>query len=174
MCSKLNKIFKFTCFWYDSIINKSKILTNHISCKCKRKFDGRNCNPNQKWNKNKCCCECQNPKEYHMYERRYVCNPAPYNCENRKYTGSIIDITYDGIIEETKFIQTKAIPLKSTSTKSVLTKCTSAITVLTKCISAKIVLTVLLVFLSTTIALLIVVSIYPCLIKYQAKQRPFL
>ena len=164
MCSKLNKIFKFTCFWYDSIINKSKILTNHISCKCKRKFDGRNCNPNQKWNKNKCCCECQNPKEYHMYERRYVCNPAPYNCENRKYTGSIIDITYDGIIEETKFIQTKAIPLKSTS----------AITVLTKCISAKIVLTVLLVFLSITIALLIVVSIYPCLIKYQAKQRPFL
>ena len=35
-------------------INKSKILTKHISCKCKCKFDKRNCNSNQKRNNDKC------------------------------------------------------------------------------------------------------------------------
>ena len=29
---------------------KSKTLTKHISCKCKCKFDGRECNSNQWWN----------------------------------------------------------------------------------------------------------------------------
>ena len=35
-------------------INESKILTKHISCKCKYMFDGRKCNSNQNWNKDKC------------------------------------------------------------------------------------------------------------------------
>ena len=35
-------------------INELKILTKHISSKCKCKFDGRKCNSNQKWNNNKC------------------------------------------------------------------------------------------------------------------------
>ena len=34
--------------------NESKILTKDISCKCKCKFDGRKCDPNQKWNNDKC------------------------------------------------------------------------------------------------------------------------
>ena len=34
--------------------NKSRILTKHISCKCKCKFDKRNCNSNQKRNNDKC------------------------------------------------------------------------------------------------------------------------
>ena len=34
-------------------INGSKILTKHISYKCKCKFDGRKCNSNQEWNKDK-------------------------------------------------------------------------------------------------------------------------
>ena len=37
-------------------INELKTLTNHISCECKCKFDGRKCNSNQKWNNNKCQC----------------------------------------------------------------------------------------------------------------------
>ena len=27
--------------------------------KCKRKFHARKCNSNQKWNNNKCWCECK-------------------------------------------------------------------------------------------------------------------
>ena len=31
-------------------INDSKIVTKHISCKCKFKFDSKKCSSNQKWN----------------------------------------------------------------------------------------------------------------------------
>ena len=41
-------------------INELKTLTKHISCECKCKFDGRKCNWNQKWNKNKCRRKCKN------------------------------------------------------------------------------------------------------------------
>ena len=40
-------------------INKSKTLTNHISCECKCRFDGGKCNSDQWWNNNKCLCECK-------------------------------------------------------------------------------------------------------------------
>ena len=34
-------------------INELKTLTNHISCKCKYKFEDRKCKSNQKWNYDK-------------------------------------------------------------------------------------------------------------------------
>ena len=37
-------------------INESKILTKHMTCKCKCKFDGKRCNSNQKQNNDKCRC----------------------------------------------------------------------------------------------------------------------
>ena len=33
--------------------NESKVLTKDIPCKCKRKFDERKRNSNQKWNNDK-------------------------------------------------------------------------------------------------------------------------
>ena len=53
-------------------INESKTLTKHI-CKCKCKFDGRKCNSNQKWNNDKCRCEC---KKHHIFEKDHIWNPA--------------------------------------------------------------------------------------------------
>ena len=46
---------------FNKIIGKteSKILTKDISRECKCKFDGRKCNSNQKWNNDKCRCECK-------------------------------------------------------------------------------------------------------------------
>ena len=41
-------------------INESKILTKDILRECKCNNDGRKCNSNQKWNNNKCRCECKN------------------------------------------------------------------------------------------------------------------
>ena len=35
-------------------ISKSKMLTKHVSCECKYKFDGRKYNSNQKWSNNIC------------------------------------------------------------------------------------------------------------------------
>ena len=44
-------------------INESKTLTKHISCKRKCNCDGGNCNSNQKWNNEKCQCDCKNKKK---------------------------------------------------------------------------------------------------------------
>ena len=43
------------------------LLTTHISCECKCKFEGRKCNSNQWWNNYKCWCEC---KKHHLCEKR--------------------------------------------------------------------------------------------------------
>ena len=54
MCSKQNRRFKFKCLNIITRTNESKILTKHISCECKCKFDGTKCNSNRKWNNDKC------------------------------------------------------------------------------------------------------------------------
>ena len=40
----------------------------HTSCKCRWRFDSRKCNSHQKWNNNKCLCQCKNPKDHHVYK----------------------------------------------------------------------------------------------------------
>ena len=50
-------------------INKSKILTKHISCQCKYRFDERKYNLDQLWNNDNCRCEC---KIRHVCEKDYV------------------------------------------------------------------------------------------------------
>ena len=46
-------------------INESKTLMNNFSCSCRCKFDDRKCNSDQKWNSDKCRCECKNPMKHH-------------------------------------------------------------------------------------------------------------
>ena len=41
-------------------INESKILTKHISCKYKCKYDGRKCFSDQWWNNDECRFDCKN------------------------------------------------------------------------------------------------------------------
>ena len=50
-------------------INEQKTLTKDVSCKYKCKFDGRKCNSNQKWNNDKCRCEC---KKHHIPEKKII------------------------------------------------------------------------------------------------------
>ena len=50
-------------------INQSKALMKHISCKCECIFHNKKCNSNQKWNGDKCRCECKNSKEYFVCEK---------------------------------------------------------------------------------------------------------
>ena len=75
-------------FYMIAGINASKTLAKYISCKCKCKFDGRKCNLDQWWFKDKCHCEC---KKRHLCEKDYVWNPATCSCENGKYLASIMD-----------------------------------------------------------------------------------
>ena len=72
-------------------LNKSKILTKHISCKYKSKFYGRKCISNQKFNNNKFQWKCKNPKEYNPCEKDYIWNPDTCSCENVEYLASTFE-----------------------------------------------------------------------------------
>ena len=104
-----------------------------------------------------------------MCEKDYIWNPATCSCENGKYVGSIID---DSVIMHDEIINmTKTVPSKITSTKTVQTNFNNN----KKKIACKTrQFYILRTFLLLTIALLIVVSIYFYLIKYQAKQKHLL
>ena len=58
---------------------ESKILAKDLSCKCKCKFHRRSCNWNQKWNNDKCWCEC---KKHHIWEKDCIWSPPTCSCEN--------------------------------------------------------------------------------------------
>ena len=80
-------------------INVSKALTKHVSCECNCRFDGRKCNSDQWWNKDKCRCEC---KKRLVCEKDYTWNPSTCSCENGKYFAIIMDnsiITCDEVID---------------------------------------------------------------------------
>ena len=51
--------------WLKEKLNKN-FLSKVISLECKCKFNGRKCNSNQKWNSDKCQCECEN---HHVFEK---------------------------------------------------------------------------------------------------------
>ena len=147
-----------TVFTLITGINKSKTLTKVISCECECKFDGRKCNSNQRWNNDKCLCEC---KKHRICEKDYIWNPARRSCKNGEYLASIIGnsvITSDEVIEadaEAKSNEeTKTIP------KNVIRKTKNFY--------------IFLGFLLITIALLIAVSIYCYPMKYKAKQKHLL
>ena len=61
------------------------------------------CNSNQKWNNDKCQCECQ---KHHICEEDYIWNSDTCTCKSGKYLVSIAEnsvITCDEIIDaETK------------------------------------------------------------------------
>ena len=131
-------------------INESKTLTKHISCKRKCKFDEKICKSNKWWNNYKCRCEC---KKHHICEKDCVWNSATCNCENRRYLASIMD--------DSAIICDEVIESRDEEWKTILTNFNKNFYIL-------------LVFLLTTIALLIAVSIYCYLINYQAKQKHLL
>ena len=122
--------------------NESKDLTKYIS--------------NQKWNNDKCRCEC---KKHYLREKDYISNPAICSCENGKYLARIIDnsvVTCDEVIdvEETKTVTTNF------NDKSAIGKSNFFY--------------ILRAFLLIPIVLLIAPSIYYYLTKYKSKQTYYI
>ena len=39
--------------------NETKLIEWHETCKCKCRFDASVCNNKQRWNEDKCRCECK-------------------------------------------------------------------------------------------------------------------
>ena len=69
-------------------INQSRMLTKHILCRYKCKFDVRKCNFNQKWNNDRYLCKCKNLEQHHACKKEYIWNPSTCSCENGEYLGS--------------------------------------------------------------------------------------
>ena len=69
-------------------INQSRMLTKHILCKYKCKFDVRKCNFNQKWNNDRCLCKCKNLEQHHACRKEHIWNPSTCSCENGEYLGN--------------------------------------------------------------------------------------
>ena len=103
-----------------------------------------------------------------MCEKNYVFNPTTWSCENGKYLASIMDdsaITCDEITESYK--EDADVEAKSNDeTKTIPTNFNE------KKITCKMQnFYILLAFLLITIAILISVSIYCYITKYEAKQK---
>ena len=62
--------------------NEAKTMVKHISCVCKCKFNSTTYNSNEKWNNDKCQCEC---KSYHKCKKDYSWNPSTCIFENSKH-----------------------------------------------------------------------------------------
>ena len=89
MCSERNKI-------------EAKVITQHISCDCKSKFNSTTCNSNQTWNNKTCQCECKN---YCKCKRDYSWKPSTCICENRKYLKGIAECDEIIIVVDTVSIK---------------------------------------------------------------------
>ena len=79
-------------------INELKTLTKHISCECKCKFDGRNCNPDQWWNNENVDVSVKNV----MYVKKILFGILLHVIVKIPYLPSIMDdsaIMCDQIIE---------------------------------------------------------------------------
>ena len=102
-------------------MHETKTLVKHISCDCKCKFNSRTCNSNQKWNNDKCQCEC---RKYRTCKKNYSWNPSVCTYENGKYLKSIADtsvIVCDKIINAKDSVSTNVtnnIPTYMTNTTS--------------------------------------------------------
>ena len=82
-------------------INKSKVLTNNVSCKCKCRNNGRKFSSDQWWNNDRYWCKY---KKHHVCEKVYIGNPSTFICEKGKYFSVFIDnsvITCDEIKDKT-------------------------------------------------------------------------
>ena len=109
----------------------------------------KKCNSDQWWNNDKCRCEC---KKSHVCEKDYIWSPPICSCKNGKYLASIKYYTFEKVIESCNE-KAKTIPTNINEKKA----------------TCKIQnFYVLVAFLLITTALLIAVSTYCNLIKYQA------
>ena len=52
----------------------------HETCKCKCRLDA-SVNNQQRWNNEKCRCECKELIDKKRYDKRFICDPSNFQCE---------------------------------------------------------------------------------------------
>ena len=61
-----------------SRVNEARILVKSELYECKYRWHGNLCNIKQKWNHDKCWCECKNLVDSSSFKKCYVWNPSTY------------------------------------------------------------------------------------------------
>ena len=76
--------------------NKTNQIKWHESCRCVCRLDQIICNNKQKWNKDKCRCECLVNKEC---DNNFVWNPSNCKCEYKKKAAQLLTEECEEIID---------------------------------------------------------------------------
>ena len=63
--------------------NESRCVEWHETCKCKCRFNSSVFNNKQRWNDDKCRCECNELIDKGVCDRGFIWNPS--NCECERY-----------------------------------------------------------------------------------------
>ena len=85
--------------------NKTKQIKWHESCKCECRLDPIICNNKQKWNKDKCRCECK--KLVHKKcNKNFVWNPSSCTCEYKRKAAHLLTEECEDIVDN------KTVPAK--------------------------------------------------------------
>ena len=59
--------------------NETRSIKWHETYKCTRRLNGMICNNKQRWNKDKCRCECKELIDNGVWDKGFIWNPS--NCE---------------------------------------------------------------------------------------------
>ena len=59
--------------------NKTRSIKWHKTCKCICRLNGNICNNKQRWNKEKCRCECEKLIDKEVCDKGYIFNPSIIN-----------------------------------------------------------------------------------------------
>ena len=59
--------------------NETRYIKLHETCKCKCRLDVIVCNNKQRWNEDKCRCECKGSIDKGMSDKEFIWIPS--NCE---------------------------------------------------------------------------------------------
>ena len=78
------KNLNFKVFNLMSRTNETKFIEWHETWKCECKFRENVCNNKQRWNKNKCRCECKELIDKGKCDKGFIWNPSNCECEYDK------------------------------------------------------------------------------------------
>ena len=79
MCVPDVKDLNVKVFNLMSRTNETRPIKWHETCKCVCILDAIDCNNKQRWNNDKCRCECKELVDKGVYDKGYIWNPS--NCE---------------------------------------------------------------------------------------------
>ena len=73
--------------------NETKFIEWHESCKCICRLNAIVCNNKQRWNENKCRCECKEFVDKRVCDKGFIWNPSncEYECDKNCDIGEYLD-----------------------------------------------------------------------------------